>query len=405
MIDVKFLILGAGPTGLSIAHSLLRNGERADDILVIEQERTPGGLCRSAIVDNAPIDIGGGHFLDTRREAVLEFLFEFLPRTDWTLFDRIAKIHLCGRQIDHPLEGNLWQLSTDDQLDFLESIARAGSQATDAPPASFEDWIEWKLGRKIAQEYMLPYNRKLWSTDLNKLGTYWLEKLPNVSFRETLLSCLERKTQGALPAHGRFFYPTRHGYGEVWKRMGKALGERLLLSTPVESIDIEHLTVNAAFRARTIISSIPWTNWPSIAEVPADIANEINSLMHIPITIEHHSADYDTDAHWVYDPRDSVSHHRVLVRRNFCFNASGYWTETNSRRISQVPGGFHHRNEFAYPVATRGKPAAIDKIKAWARQKGIIAAGRWGTWEHINSDVAVTDGIALGRALSQQRRT
>ncbi len=46
-------------------------------------------------------------------------------------------------------------------------------------------WIRWKLGERIAEEYMLPYNRKIWSVDLDSLGTYWLYKLSDVSFRKT----------------------------------------------------------------------------------------------------------------------------------------------------------------------------------------------------------------------------
>lgn len=43
--------------------------------------------------------------------------------------------------------------------------------------------------------------------DLDELGTYWLEKLPNVSFEETLRSCLEHKPYGTLPGHAQFYYP------------------------------------------------------------------------------------------------------------------------------------------------------------------------------------------------------
>ena len=41
----------------------------------------------------------------------------------------------------------------------------------------------------------------MFGNDLNLLGTYWLEKLPNVSFEETLLSCLEKRAYGKDPGH------------------------------------------------------------------------------------------------------------------------------------------------------------------------------------------------------------
>lgn len=57
----------------SIHRKCVKNGE--ESFLVIEKESEAGGLCRSHEVDGAPLDIGGGHFLDVRRPDVNEFLF------------------------------------------------------------------------------------------------------------------------------------------------------------------------------------------------------------------------------------------------------------------------------------------------------------------------------------------
>ncbi len=67
MEKVKYLILGAGPAGLTFANMLKRKGE--ESFLILEKEKEAGGLCRSAEVDGSPLDIGGGHFLDVRRCA------------------------------------------------------------------------------------------------------------------------------------------------------------------------------------------------------------------------------------------------------------------------------------------------------------------------------------------------
>ena len=70
---MKYLILGAGPAGLTLANKLKQMG--ITDFCVLEKEKTAGGLCRSADVDGSAFDIGGGHFLDVRRPKVNEFLF------------------------------------------------------------------------------------------------------------------------------------------------------------------------------------------------------------------------------------------------------------------------------------------------------------------------------------------
>lgn len=377
MKKYKFVVLGAGPSGLTLAHALLDAGYTLDDILVIEQQSLAGGLCRSEIVNGAPLDIGGGHFLDVKRKEVLDFLFRFMPREEWNLHDRVSKIRIRGMEVDHPLEANLWQFPSEVQADYLESIAQAGCVRGEAMPESFAAWIKWKLGDLIAQEYMLPYNRKIWSMDPDELGTYWLYKLPNVSFRETLLSCLEGRPMGALPAHGTFLYPKEFGYGEVWRRMGEALGDSLITNCTVENIDLVKRAVNGSWQADTIISTIPWTLWSGYCALPKDILTAITSLKNAPIDVDYYSETLDSKSHWTYEPDESIAHHRLLLRSNFSPGAKGYWTEANATRSLPTDGVRFH-NEFAYPINTLGKPEKVERILAWARENGIIGLGRWG---------------------------
>ena len=307
----KYVILGAGPSGLAVAHSLIDLGLPLNQIVVLDKESTAGGLCRSVDVDGAPLDMGGGHFLDVRSQEVLDFVFRFMPREEWSLFGRVSKIRLRDIEIDHPLEANLWQFPVKDQVDYLESIAQAGSVRGEPMPESFAAWINWKLGERIAQEYMLPYNRKIWSMDLDALGTYWLYKLPSVSFRETLLSCLEGKPMGALPAHGKFLYPKEFGYGEVWRRMGEALGDSLVRNCALESVDLEKRIVNGRWQAETIVSSIPWTCWIGCADLPALVLADVNSLKNASINVDYCPQTLDSPSHWTYEPDESVSYHPV----------------------------------------------------------------------------------------------
>lgn len=399
MQSYKYVILGAGPSGLSFAHTLLDHGE--ESFVVIEQETVAGGLCRSQEVDGAPLDIGGGHFLELKQKPVLDLLFRFLPRSEWQEYQRKSRILLRGVELDYPLEANLWQLPLDDQVDFLASIAQAGCVQGMAMPESFAEWISWKLGERIAQEYMLPYNRKIWSVELERLGTYWLHKLPDVSFRETLRSCLERLSHGTLPAHGSFLYPKNHGYGEVWKRMGEALGERLVTGTPVKHIDLETRVVNGHFRGERLVTTIPWTLWPSFATLPEAVCRQVERLEYASIDVDYLPETLATNAHWLYVPDETISYHRILCRSNFCAESGGYWTETNSTRAVEA-GGWRYRNEFAYPLNTLNKPAASAEVAAWGETRNIFSLGRWGTWEHMNSDVAVLNGIKAAEKLLER---
>jgi len=388
MQKFKYVILGAGPSGLAFAHRLLEAGEKS--FLVLEKETSAGGLCRSTEVDGGPLDVGGGHFLDVKRKDVLEFLFRFMPESEWVRHKRISTINLFDQEVDYPLEANVWQLPINRQIEYIEAAAHAGSATASPMPDAFKEWIHWKLGKAIARDYMLPYNEKIWSMDLNNLGTYWLYKLPDVSFREILQSCLERKPYGSIPAHGEFLYPKRFGYGEIWLRLGKALGDKLRLGEPIREVDVNGLIVNCEYQAEYIVNTVPWKAWSSAAAIPPDVQRAVDQLVSVPIDVDYHSENFDSRAHWIYFPQPELRHHRALLRHNFLGGSRGYWTESNANRPANAPVHTTFRNPYAYPVNTRSKPAALETISRWATANRIIPLGRWGTWEHMNSDVAVS---------------
>ena len=243
---MKILILGAGPAGLTVGNKLLDKG--VDSFVILEKESVPGGLCRSKVVNGRAIDIGGPHFLDDRYANVLEYLFRFMPENEWGKYDRDGRILLAdGQLITAPIESFLWQLKREDQIDYLESISKAGCNQGTPMPEKYVEWIYWKLGDKIADNYMLPYNKKLFGNEVENMGTYWLYKLPNVSFRETIMSCLDHKFYGVYPCQEKIFlYNTKLGYGEVWNRMADRLSEHIQYNCDVNSIDFNTHAVKAS---------------------------------------------------------------------------------------------------------------------------------------------------------------
>lgn len=391
---IKYLILGGGPSGLALASRLKQLGETS--FLILEKEKDVGGLCRSIAIDGSPMDIGGGHFLDSRNNKVLDFVFGFLPEDEWRIFNRISKIRTSKFEIDYPYEANIWQLSIEDQLEHLISIVQAGCNTGKPQPKQFSEWITWKLGNIIADYYMLPYNSKIFSdVRLNELGTYWLYKLPDVSFKETLRSCLSKKPYGNIPAHAKFLYPKRFGYGEPFRRMAEFIGDKsILLDCEVCSLNIEELIINNDIKAEVIVSTIPWPELINSETIPQEIKLMASKLKYSSIDVTYRSDTQSTDSHWTYLPDPAIPYHRLLFRQNFIENAKGYWEETNSLRTNQDDPPTHH-NKYAYPLNTLDKPEIIGGILEWARSHSIIGLGRWGEWEHMNSDVAMDKAITL----------
>lgn len=402
-MKMKYLILGAGPSGLMLANRLKQMGETS--FFVLEKEKEAGGLCRSTQVDGSPFDIGGGHFLDVRRPKVNEFLFQFMPEEEWEKFDRDSRIAVNGDVISHPIEANIWQMKLENQVEYLKSIAVAGCNLKEEMPQEFVSWIYWKLGDKIAENYMIPYNQKMFGEDLNQLGTYWLEKLPNVSFEETLLSCLTKKAYGEQPGHAQFFYPKKYGYGELWLRMAEEIKGQIKYDASVHAIDFDTNTVTTkegeTYSADVIISTIPWMEFAKITGMPQELKEKIGHLKYSSVQTAYFPDNLDTEAQWVYYPDPELSYHRILVRHNFCNGSKGYWTECNSTRVDETTEStFQYMNQYAYPLNTIGKPEIMKELLEWAKTRRVYGLGRWGEHQHYNSDLVVELALKMAEELN-----
>lgn len=403
----KYLILGAGPAGLAFANKLKDAGE--ESFLVLEKESAAGGLCRSQDVGGSPFDIGGGHFLDVKNPAVNKYLFRFMPECEWLLYQRDSRIDIHGKQIGYPIEANIWQTDLVEQVEYLKSIAAAGCNIGETMPQRFVDWIYWKLGKKIAEDYMIPYNQKMFGENLDDLGTYWLEKLPDVSFEETLLSCLERKAYGKQPGHARFYYPKKYGYGEVWIRMADAICNHVLYHVNIVDMDFNKRMVKDekgnVYQAEKIITTIPWKSLKKITGMPVSLVKLLDKLRHSSIRTDYYPHKLDTDAHWIYCPDKNLAYHRILVRHNFCPESIGYWTETNLDRaaLPAPTAVFSYTNEYAYPLNTLEKPFVMNKILSFAKTRNIYGLGRWGEHEHYNSDITVARAFRLFEDIGNNR--
>ena len=399
---MKYLILGAGPSGLTFANMLIRKGER--DILVLEMDDQAGGLCKSTDVAGSPFDTGGGHFLDVKDEAVTSFVFDFLPEDEWDRYERDSRIDLYGDIIGSPIEANIWQLPEDKQKRYLDAIESAGCNSGAPKPEKFTEWIDWKLGSAISEDYMLPYNRKMFGEDLDSLGTYWLEKLPNVSYEETKQSCIDKRPYGTQPGHAKFLYPKKYGYHEAFIRMADALGDKIHYNEKAVSLDYENRIVNGTYKADRIIVTIPWMSISEHISLPEELKKGIASLKHSSIVTQYMPGHLDTKAHWIYYPDPALSYHRILVRHNFCPGSEGYWTETNLSRFDEEKAKDGRRtyfvNDYAYPLNTIGKPEKMRSLLDFAGSKDIYGLGRWGEWQHYNSDVCMKRAMELARTLA-----
>ncbi len=401
-----YVIIGGGISGVTVARLLQQSG--VTSLKVLEASGEPGGLCRTKDVGGHVLDIGGGHFLCTKHPEVYDFIFAHIPKSEFHFFPRVSTIALEGMELDYPLESNIWQMPLDEQVEYLVSVVQNGEARGLPAPKTYEDWIRWKLGDRIADSYMLPYNRKIWGVEPQEMDIDWLHKIPRIDVADIVRACLTRASDAEkMPSHQGFYYPKRGGFQRVFDAILKPVEEVLECGAPARSVEKsgDHLVVNGEWHARRVINTAPWHALADSPMFPARIKELIGDLRHNTVVVSLHEEEYTTPSHWTYVPSLDEKHHRNFYINNFAPHSAphGLYRETNSKRFVGGTGEIYsHSNEYAYPLPTLGWQATINEVLDWGRANDVYGLGRWGQWEYFNSDVCIYQAMQLAKQLGHE---
>ena len=403
-MEYDYLILGGGISGISFARMLQLSG--CERFLVLEANTEPGGLCRTVTVNEHVVDIGGGHFLCTTFPAVYDFIFAHVAQSEFRCHERVSTVRVEGHEIDYPIESNIWQLPAEVCSEYLISIVRNGESRGDPAPSDFEGWIRWKLGDVVAERYMLPYNRKLWGLPPCEMDIDWLHKIPRLDVTEIVQGCLRRAMdRNKMPSHASFYYPRSGGFQRIFDAILSRVAKNV--ETGVRAVSLSgaagNLVVNGRYRAKVVVSTVPWHEIRDSPIFDAAARASISRLRASGIAVQLHERTYSHTAHWTYVPDEGEAHHREFFINNFAPHSrrSGVFTETNiGRATGDKDVLYRHLNGYAYPIPCRGWATAIDGVLRAGERIGLYGLGRWGQWRYFNSDVCIAEAMSLCDRLS-----
>ena len=393
-----YLILGGGITGIASARVLQKKGN--NNFLVLESEKELGGLLRTKEISGHHFDIGGGHVLHSKYPEVLDWIFSHIPKDDFNEMKTNIMIDLDGYDISFPLELNLWQLPKDVQLEYIHSYLTAASETIEYK--SFEDWVRNYLGDKIADNYMIPYNKKLWCTDISKLNTDWLSKIPKTNIKLILKTIIERDSNfnEDITSHATIMYPKKGGFQTLFDSIACHVTDNVKLNCPVSSVEYDHDTetwlINDLYRAKKIINTVPWPilnikGFPSF-----NFEEECKNLETLKNVISLWEREpYTHDVHWKYIPNPAIDQHREFYIKNLAPHSKeggvmtdiNYerWLDHNKEWKAGVPL-YEHVNMWAYPLPTKVYKESIQRIVNFFKDYKMFGLGRWGQWSYFNTD-------------------
>src|SRR3712207_9543024 len=98
--NAPYVVLGAGPAGLTAADRLARAGK---PVVVLEADAQVGGLAKTVVRDGYRFDLGGHRFFTKSKEV--ERLWHEVLGDEFLLRPRMSRIYWNGRFLDYPLRG------------------------------------------------------------------------------------------------------------------------------------------------------------------------------------------------------------------------------------------------------------------------------------------------------------
>jgi len=260
---VDALIIGAGPSGLSAAYTLVRAGLRP---LVVESERVVGGQVKQIKHRDFILDVGRKE-LYTRIPEITRFWDEVLG-DDFRPYD-----HRVGSLYD----GRILELSTEfrglsrgvpprDMVVGLMQLMYTRIASRGRPTVNLEDYWYQKTGKRFARMFAQGYWEKL-------RGVRWADS-PAPEAQDTQRTSYERVKQAfSLFSTGRPYRQTgwrhpRHGVGQLCESLAdrfRQAGGELRLGTRVVGIrrdpSLNHIRIanhdgEQTIAAPSVISSL-----------------------------------------------------------------------------------------------------------------------------------------------------
>jgi protoporphyrinogen oxidase len=437
----RIAIVGAGPCGLACARELDQLG--ASDWTVFERELHPGGNAASVVDPNGFTWDLGGHVVFSHFGEFDALLAEMLGDEVYE-HDRSSFVLVDGRWIPYPFQNNLRHLEPQAALECLLGLSETS-------PASgslrdFGSWIDATFGTGIARHFMRPYNEKVWATDLSEMSADWIaERVSVVDFGRALTSFVLQTDDLGWGPNSTFMFPKSGGTGEIYRRLADRLGTGVEYGHELVELDPERLELRFADGRResadAVVSTMPVDLLVErLTTCPSDVRAAARELRHTSVSVVGigYEMPLRDDRSWLYFPSPEVPFYRATnfakyspanVPDSDTARYCSYLTETArpsdrptaatlvrdvqtaiiSAQLASESAAVASEHvievDYAYPVPTLSRNAALATIQPWLEQHRIFSRGRFGTWRYEtgNMDHAVKLGIDIARRLVEGR--
>jgi len=449
MSQKRIVIIGGGPTGLGAAHRLNELGY--ENWVLYEKADYVGGHSCSHVDEHGFVWDEGGHVIFSHYPYFDKLVDDMLGREENHLI-RESWIVKGDSWIPYPFQNNLRYLPKPQQVSCLLGAAKAAANGKSGDATNFRDWILGTFGEGIAEEFMFPYNSKVWTTPLDQMSRSWIaERVATVDFRRLLENVLYDRDDAGWGPNSKFRFPLYGGTGEIYRRMVKRFPDKIKTSKKLTAVDDRQRRVSfedgSGDSYDVLISTSPLdllvgmleSKDGKLSDAAADLCH--NNLLVIGLGLE---KKIETGKCWIYFADTEMPCYRATFFSHYSsFNVPGGDTERYSSlmcemsyRIDESPepakitnkvvdgliragmleqgdrsrivSRYHRKVQYSYPIPTLRRDQALATLQPALMEKGIYSRGRFGAWRYEigNMDHSVMMGVeAVNNILAGEKET
>lgn len=405
-MKVKYLIIGAGISGLSFA-------SKVSDYLIIERDSEVGGLCKT-IKRNGYIWDYSGHFFHFKESELKAQFIDSMPNEDIITKEKNTQINRENLLIDFPFQKNIHQLGKQDFIDCLYDLYFREEKDN---YSSFEQMLYGKFGKSITEMFLKPYNEKLYACDLNNLEVDAMGRFFPYANMDEIIKNMRNQDNSSY--NGTFLYPRGGAVSFVELLMKKIDSKNLWLGCELLSVDIKkHIatTTNGEIEFEYLINTSPLNHFCDLLKIPYGSALSSNKVLVFNMGFDKKSQ--YTDLHWLYFPEKKYNFYRVgfydnildqdklsiYVEIGFPENAKIDEEVELQKTLSGLKKtGIISNHKLVDYCTIVMNPAYVHineksedfkkKTFEMLRNHGIYSIGRYGKWTYCSIEDCVLDAI------------
>jgi len=435
-VKTKYLIIGAGPTGLGAAHRLQELGEA--DFLVLERDGHAGGLAASFRDDKGFTWDIGGHVVFSHY-GYFDALLDSLLGDERLEHQRESWVRSNRTWVPYPFQNNIRHLPKDARWECVEGLLPGNRRET--PPENFAQWIDAVFGPGIARHFMAPYNFKVWATPPELMQYGWIgERVSVVDLKKVLRNIILERDDMAWGPNNTFKFPLTGGTGEIFRRLAKRFADRIEYGQTVARIDAKAKTVTTAqgltVQYDVLLNTAPLDilarDW--LVDAPDAMIDAAGGLTHNSVFVAGVGLDMEPGAApdprcWMYFPESDSPFYRVTNFHNYSPNNTprpgeqlAFMCETSfsrhklenvhelmdrtvqglvnsallrGERVDDILTRWEIAVDYGYPVPCLARDKALDVLQPGLEAMGIQSRGRFGGWKYevSNMDHSVMQGV------------